>query len=204
MPGCGPNMTNWQRLWQRSSQCSEVFPTRLLFFSPQFATIGHTLPDCREEVASSNYGLLVRVSAAYIPQRHGELCNPPVAASGSVDVLLRCGTPPQQHDAMKTQVGLSLPDFAVSDDAKHRKRHQPGAKSEQQPQQCAALTGWTCARVVLRWQVRPHRKQRPEAEGGNGQDHGCSAEFLRCRRSHSHFEGVIRFVISQNSINNMQ
>lgn len=137
------------------------------FHSPQFATIGHTLPDCREEVASSNQWLLVRASAAYIPQRHGELCNPPVAASGSVDVLLRCGTPPELHDAMKAQVGLSLPDFAVSDDAKHRQRHQPRAKSEQQPQQCAALTGWTCARVVLRWQVRPHRKQRPKAEGWN-------------------------------------
>jgi hypothetical protein len=103
------------------------------FFSPQFATIGHTPPDCGEEVASSNHGLLVRASAAYIPQRHGELCNPPVAASGSVDVLLRCGTPPEQYDTIKAQVGLSLPDFAVSDDAKHRKRHQPGAKSEQQP-----------------------------------------------------------------------
>ena len=153
MPGCGPNVTNWQRLWRRSSQCSEVFPTRLLFFSPQFATIGHTLPDCREEVASSNHGLLVRVSAAYIPQRHGELCNPPVAASGSVDVLLRCGTPPEQHDAIKAQVGLSLPDFAVSAAAQARSKIR-----------AAAAGGWTCARVVLRWQVRPHRKQRPEAE----------------------------------------
>lgn len=194
MPGCGPNVTNWQRLWRRSSQCSEVFPTQLLFFSPQFATIGHTLPDCsREEVASSNHGLLVRVSAAYIPQRHGELCNSPVAASGSVDVLLRCGTPPQQHDAMKAQVGLSLPDFAVSAAAPARSKIR-----------AAAAGGWTCARVVLRWQVRPHRKQRPEAEGWNRQDHGCSAEVLRCHRRRSHFEWIIRFVISQNSINHMQ
>jgi hypothetical protein len=153
MPGCGPNVTNWQHLWRRSSQCSEVFPTRLLFFSPQFATIGHTLLDCREEVASSNHWLLVRASAAYIPQRHSELCNPPVAASGSVDVLLRCGTPPEQHDAMKAQVGLSLPDFAVSAAAPARSKIR-----------AAAAGGWTCARVVLWWQVRPHRKQRPEAE----------------------------------------
>jgi hypothetical protein len=163
------------------------------FHSPQFATIGHTLPDCREEVASSNHGLLVRVSAAYIPQRHGELCNPPVAASGSVDVLLRCGTPPQQHDAMKAQVGLSLPDFAVSAAAQARSKIR-----------AAAAGGWTCVRVVLRWQVRPHRKQRPEAEGWNWQNHGCSAEVLRSHRSPNHLEWIIRFVISQNSINNMQ
>jgi hypothetical protein len=39
------------------------------FSSPQFATIGHTPPDCGEEVASSNRQLLDRASAAYNPQR---------------------------------------------------------------------------------------------------------------------------------------
>jgi hypothetical protein len=150
--GCGPNVTNWQYLWRYPSQCSEVFPTRLLFHSPQFATIGHTSPNCEEELASSNRRLLVRASAAYIPQRHGELCNPPVAVSGSVDDLLRCGTPAEQHDAIEAQVGLSLPDFAVSAAAPARSKIR-----------AAAAGGWTCARVVLRWQVRPHRKQRPEA-----------------------------------------
>jgi hypothetical protein len=96
--------------------------------SPQFATIGHTLPDCREEVASSDHRLLVRVSAAYMPQRHGELCNPPVAASGSVEVLLRCGTPSEQHDAIQAQVGLSLPAFVVRAADK-----PPGTSPEQKP-----------------------------------------------------------------------
>lgn len=71
------------------------------FSSPQFATIGHTLPNCGEEVASWNQLLLARASAADSPQRHGELCNPPIAASSSVDDFLRCGTPPEQHGAMK-------------------------------------------------------------------------------------------------------
>ena len=138
--GCGPNVTNWQHLWRYPSHCSEVFPTRLLFHSPQFATIGHTPPNCEEELASSDHWLLVRASAAYIPQRHGELCNPPVAASGSVDDLLRCGTPTEQHDAIQAQVGLSLPDFAVSAAAPARSKIR-----------AAAAGGWTCARVVLRW-----------------------------------------------------
>jgi hypothetical protein len=140
MTGCGPNVTNWQYLSRHSSQYSEVFPTRLLFRSPQFATIGHTPPNCEEELASSNRRLLVRASAAYIPQRHGELCNPPVAVFGSVDDLLRCGTPAEQHDAIKAQVGLSLPDFAVSAAAPARSKIR-----------AAAASGWTCARVVLGW-----------------------------------------------------
>jgi len=40
MPGCGPNVTNRQRLWRRSGQYSAVFPTQ----NPsalQSATIGH-------------------------------------------------------------------------------------------------------------------------------------------------------------------
>lgn len=93
MPGCGPNVTHWQHLSRHSSECSEVFPTRHRVF-PQFATIGHTPPDRGEEDASWNRVLLARASAADSPQRHGELCNPPVAAAGSVDDFLRCGTPP--------------------------------------------------------------------------------------------------------------
>jgi len=150
-----PERDQLLRLLRHTNQCSEVFPTQGTGVSSplQFATIGHTPPECGEEFASWNQVLLARASAADSPQCHGELCNPPVAASGSVDDFLRCGMPHQKHGA-KNGACRHRPAEFCGERASHSdaKRHKPRAKSEQQPRRCTAATGWTCARVVLQWQ----------------------------------------------------
>jgi len=79
------------------------------------------------------------------------LCNPPVAASESVDDLLRCTFLPQQKARReRAHVGSALPDWA----------HERSGTSQSAQSEAAAACGWTCARAVLAWQMKRAPKQR--------------------------------------------
>ena len=144
MPDGGPNVTNSQCLVRHPNSYSEVVPTRFLV-SHRSSRPSVISAECGEEFASSNRRLLAKASATHNPQRHGELCNPLVTASDSVDDFLRCRMPPQQHGALKAHVGLSLPDFA------------PGlCRCAHRKIRAAAACGWTRTRAVLLWQIEMH------------------------------------------------
>ncbi|MFW5709790.1 MAG: hypothetical protein ACOCX5_06190 [Chloroflexota bacterium] len=79
------------------------------------------------------------------------LCNPPVAASESVDDLVRCTFLPQQKARReRAHVGSALPDWA----------HERSGTSQSAQSEAAAACGWTCARAVLAWQMKRAPKQR--------------------------------------------